>query len=263
MIPTFELSKWYADCTSGDDGALIIYHAELRWRASAIHYANLLIHRGGLPVRSLFSLRKNPPPEVLDGRIVWKSSAWNAQGSWCETGSALREVLIESEAGSVEWNCVAPRSVAEIRIGAERPHRGWGYVEHLQISIPLWHLPIRQLRWGRFVNATDALVWIDWRGSSNRQTVYYNGSSVSARTISDHEIVLTDGEAVLCLDKGTVLREGALGATVLSVLPGFKRLFPASILGIHECKWLSRGVLRRPGQADSFGMAIHEVVEWP
>jgi len=54
-----------------------------------------------------------------------------------------------------------------------------------------------------------------------------------------------------------------LGATVLSVLPGFKRLFPVSILGIHECKWLSRGVLRRPRQADSFGMAIHEVVEWP
>ncbi len=119
------------------------------------------------------------------------------------------------------------------------------------------------MRWGRFVNTTDALVWIEWRGSNNRQTVYYNGSSVSARTISDQEIVLTDGEAVLSLDKGTVLRQGALGPTVLSVLPSFNRLFPASILGIHECKWLSRAVLQRTGQADSFGMAIHGVVEWP
>jgi hypothetical protein len=263
MIPTFELSKWYADCTSEDGSALIIYQAVLRWRASTIHYANLLIHEGGLLTRSRFSLRKKPPLVVHDGRIAWKTSAWNAEGSWCETGSALHEVLIESEAGSAEWNCVAPRSVAEIRIGTRRPHRGWGYVEHLRLSIPPWRLQIQQLRWGRFVNATDALVWIDWRGSSNRQIVYHNGLSVSARTISDQEIAFTDSEAVLSLDKGTVLRQGALGTTVLSILPGFKRLFPANILGIHECKWLSRAVLRQPGHADSFGMAIHEVVEWP
>jgi hypothetical protein len=263
MTPTFELSKWYADCTSEDGGALIIYNAELRLRASTIHYSNLLILEVGLPARSRFSLRKIPPPVVHDGSIVWKSSAWNAEGNWCETGLALRKVLIESEAGSAEWNCVAPRSVAEIQIGGGRPHRGWGYVEHLRLTIPPWRLPMRHLRWGRFVNATDALVWIDWRGSSNRQTVYHNGSSVSAGTISDQEIVFTNGEAVLSLDKGTVLREGALGDTVLSVLPSFNQLFPSPILGIHECKWLSRAVLRRPGRADSIGMAIHEVVDWP
>jgi hypothetical protein len=119
------------------------------------------------------------------------------------------------------------------------------------------------LRWGRFVNATDALVWIDWSGSTNRQAVYHNGLPVSAHTISDGEIVLTGSKAVLSLDKGTVLREGALGATVLSVLPSINRLFPARMLGIRECKWLSRAVLRQPGRPDSFGMAIHEVVEWP
>lgn len=261
MIPTFQLSKWYADCTSDDGRALIIYHAELLWRRSAIHYTNLLLHEGGLPLRSVFSLRKKPPPVVRDGKVVWKSSAWNAEGCWCEIGSALREVLIESEAGSVEWNCVGPRSVAQIRIGDGRPYRGWGYVEHLRLSMPPWRLPIRQLRWGRFINATEALVWIDWSGSSDRQIVYHNGVSVSARTISDQEIVFAD--AVLNLDKGTVLRQGALGTTVLSVLPRFKRLFPGNILGIHECKWLSHAVLHRPGHADSSGMAIHEVVEWP
>jgi len=263
MSSGFELCKWYADCTSENGSALIIYHAEMRWRGSAIHYANLLIHEDGFPTRSRFSLRKQPPPAVHDGRIVWKSSLWNAEGGWCETGSALREILIESEAGSVEWNCAAPRSVAEIRFGAKPPHRGWGYVEHLRLSIPPWRLPIRQLRWGRFVNATDALVWIDWRGTNNRQTVYHNGSSVSASTISDEKIVFMDGETVLSLDKGTVLRQGALGATVLSVFPSVDRLFPSGILGIHEVKWLSRAVLRRPGHVDSFGMAIHEVIEWP
>jgi hypothetical protein len=263
MIPAFELSKWYADCTSEEGRAAIIYHAELRWRGSAIHYGNLLIHEGARATRSRFSLRKKPPPVVHDGRIVWKSTAWNAEGSWCETGSALREILMESDEGCLEWNCVAPRALAEIRIGAKRPHRGWGYVEHLRLSIAPWRLRIRRLRWGRFVNATDALVWIDWSGSNNRQSVYHNGSRVSARTISDQEIVFMDGETVLSLDKGTVLREGTLGTTVLSVLPGVNRLFPARILGIHESKWLSRAVLRIPGRPDSVGMAIHEVVEWP
>ena len=214
-------------------------------------------------MRSRFLLRKAPTPVVRDRRIDWKSSAWRAEGSWCDTDCALREVLIESDAGSVEWNCLAPRAVAEIRIGAKQPHRGWGYVEHLRLSIPPWRLPVRELRWGRFVNATDALVWIDARGSDSRQAVYHNGSSVSASSIGDAQIALADSKAVLSLDQGTVLRRGALGATVLSVLPGFKRLFPASVLSIHECKWLSRAILRRPGHAESLGMAIHEVVEWP
>jgi hypothetical protein len=262
MIPAFELSKWYADCLTEDGDALIIYHAQLRWRTPTIHYSNLLIHEAGQPARSQFSLRKQPAPIHKEG-IEWKSPVWSAEGRWRETGHALREILFDSAAGSVEWNCVAPRSSAEVRIGEGKTYRGEGYVEHLRLTIPPWRLPIRQLRWGRFVNACDALVWIDWQGSYNRQVVYYNGSPVSARTISDREIVLGDGGAVLSLDTSTILREGALGATALSVLPNLERLFPARILGIRECKWLSRAILRRPGQADSVGMAIHEVVKWP
>jgi hypothetical protein len=262
MIPAFELSKWYADCLTEDGDALIIYHAQLRWRTPPIHYSNLLIHEPGRPARSQFSLRKQPAPIQKEG-IEWKSPVWSAEGRWRETGHPLREILFDSAAGSVEWNCVAPRCSAEVRIGEGRAYRGEGYVEHLRLTIPPWRLPIRQLRWGRFVNACDALVWIDWRGSYNRQVVYCNGLPVSARTISDSEIVLGDGGAVLSLDTSTVLREGALGATALSVLPNLERLFPARILGVRECKWLSRAILRRPGQADSVGMAIHEVVEWP
>ena len=59
------------------------------------------------------------------------------------------------------------------------------------------------------------------------------------------------------------LPTGPLGATALAVIPDLDRLFRASILAVRECKWLSRAVLHRPGQPDSDGMAIHEVVEWP
>ena len=93
--------------------------------------------------------------------------------------------------------------------------------------------------------------------------VYYNGVSVAARSIGDCEIVLDGGETVLSLEPIAVLREGALGATALTVLPDLDRLFPAAILRVQERKWLSRAVLRRTGRPDSTGMAIHEVVEWP
>jgi len=240
-----------------------VYCAELRWRGASIHYANLLTQPDGLPARSRFSLRRRPPPTVRDAGIEWKSPAWDAEACWRETGPRVRETLFESAAGSVEWDCLAPRAAAEIRIGAEPLYRGWGYVERLRLTLPPWRLPIRELRWGRFVNSTDALVWIDWRGSHQRQVVYYNGSSVAASAIGDREIALQDGEAVLTLEAGTVLRDGALGSTALSVFSNSRRLFPASILGVRECKWLSRAVLRRPGRPDSEGMAIHEVVEWP
>jgi hypothetical protein len=262
-MPDFELSKWYADGATDQGDALIVYSAELRWRGPAIHYTNLLTYRSGSPARSRFSLRKQPPPQAQDGSIGWRSRPWNAEACWLERGGAVRETLFNSRAGSLEWDCVAPRSSVQFRIGADEHFRGWGYVEHLRLSLPPWRLPIHQLRWGRFVNATDALVWIDWRGPYNRQVVYHNGAAVGAQIICDREIRLADGETTLTLDASAVLREGALGATALAVLPNLDRLFPAAMLNVREQKWLSRAVLRQPGRPDSIGMAIHELVEWP
>jgi hypothetical protein len=262
MISGFELSKWYADCVTEDGDALIIYHAQLHWSTPTIHYSNLLICEAARPVHSQFSLRNQPAP-VDTGDIDWRSPVWKAEGRWRKTGPPAREILFESAGGCVEWNCVAPRSSAEVRIGGEMPYRGYGYVEHLRLTIPPWRLPIRELRWGRFVNASDSLVWIHWRGSYNKQVVYHNGSAESVRLISDREIAWGEDGAVLSLDTVTTLREGTLGATALSVVPSLERLFPSRILGLRECKWLSRAVLRRRGQEDSVGMAIHEVVEWP
>jgi hypothetical protein len=132
----------------------------------------------------------------------------------------------------------------------------------LRLTVAPWKLPIKRLRWGRFVNATDTVVWIDWSGTFVRRDVFWNGRSVDAREIGDTEIVFEDGW-VMSLDRGAVLRDGILGATALAVIPNLNRLFPDSILNMRECKWLSRAVLRRAGMPDSVGMAIHEVVEWP
>ena len=79
-MPAFELSKWYADCTSEEGDAVIIYHAELRWRAVTLYYASLLTHRAGCPPRALYSLRKHPAPAVHGDQLVWESPDWRASG---------------------------------------------------------------------------------------------------------------------------------------------------------------------------------------
>ncbi len=260
-MPNFELTKWYADCVTDRGDACILYSAELRW--PPVHYTSLLRHRNGRRPEDRFSLRKQMPPEVRDASIEWTSRIWKAQGQWRGSSGSIREVLFDSPAGSLEWECLAPRACANLRIAGEPEIRGWGYVERLRLSLAPWRLPIRRLRWGRFINDSDALVWIDWRGPYNRRVVYYNGAAVRAQSIGDAGIELHNGEAMLSLEASTPLREGRLGATALAVIPHVERLFPATILNVQERKWLSRAVLRRPDCPESTGIAIHEVVEWP
>ena len=159
-----------------------------------------------------------------------------------------------------EW--LAPRASAEFQIGAER-FSGRGYVEHLQLTVPPWRLPIRELRWGRFLSDSDSLVWIDWLGDHTKRIVYRNGARVEAREIGEERIVLDHPPDVLRFESAAPLREGRLGATALAAIPGVHSLFPAGILNVRERKWLSRASLTRQGGTASAGMAVHEVVEWP
>jgi hypothetical protein len=262
-VAGFELLKWYADCVSDDGDFAILYHAELEVARIPIRYESLLLNDGDGSTRALYSLHQRQAPLIEDGRIGWDSPQWQARGVWTELGAPICKALFESESGFLEWTCVAPRAVASLEVGENSVLKGWGYVEHLRLTVAPWRLPIRRLRWGRFVNATDALVWIDWSGAHNTQLVCLNDLVVTAEEINDDEVVLSEQQGILHLDGKRLIREGKLGATALSIIPRLNTLFPSSVLNMRECKWLSRAVLRRPGQPDSVGMAIHEVVEWP
>lgn len=258
----FELSKWYADCVTERAEAAILYQAELRWGAVHLHYSSLLMKVAETPARSDYSLQRQTSPALEDGELNWESTKWKVRGVWTGLGEGQRKTLYASGSSLLDWNCIAPRAKVSLQIGNAPPLQGWGYAEHLRLTVAPWKLPIKRLRWGRFVNATDTVVWIDWSGTFVRRDVFWNGRSVDAREIGDTEIVFEDGW-VMSLDRGAVLRDGILGATALAVIPNLNRLFPDSILNMRECKWLSRAVLRRAGMPDSVGMAIHEVVEWP
>lgn len=261
-MPGFELLKWYADCVTERGEVAIVYSAELRLAGVPLHYESLLLKDAEGPAGARYSLRRSAAPAMKDGSVRWASRQWKASGLWSELGAVQQETLYAAEEGSLEWVCVAPRAAGRVQVqGSERV--GWGYAEYLRLTAPPWKLPIRRLRWGRFVNATDAVVWIDWSGPYAKRVVYANGLRVAAEDISEDGVVMEGSTGRLRLEGRRVIREGELGSTALAEFPKLRRMFPSSVLRMRECKWVSRAVLQRAGEVDSVGWAIHEVVEWP
>jgi hypothetical protein len=261
--PPFALSKWYFDCVADDGRTFIGYLATLRWKSLTIHYQSVLLHSDGEGTQTRFSLRSAPAPSVSGPTLAWKSPPLRLEGTWNALEPPVRATILDSDAGTIEWHCLQPRATASVRVGKAAVICGLGYAEHLRMTIPPWRLPLKELRWGRFLSKTDSLVWIDWRGPHSKQVVFFNGAEVQAESISEQQLVLNDRDVILDFEDSFVLREGTLAKTALSKIPNAQKLFPQSVLGIRECKWKSRAVLRRGGAADTRGWAIHEVVQWP
>lgn len=252
----FSLRKWYLDCVSDDGEAIVGYRAELRWEALALHYASILHQDGEDPPRVRSTLRRCPPPAEKSGEINWEAPPLELSGTWQALAPAFSTSLFEGHEGNVLWRCQQPRARAQVRLPSGRKVEGLGYVEELIVTVPPWHLPIEQLRWGRFASARGGLVWIEWRGPHPLRLALVDGKPVELGAAGEQ--LVEAGALSLHLSAPAVLRSGRLGGTALSVIPGVERIFPLRILGLEETKWRSRGTLG----ADP-GWAIHEVVRWP
>ena len=255
-MAAFALSKWYLDCVTDLGDATIAYTGTVHWGPIRLHYSSLLESTAGL-VRTTHSLRRQAGPMIDRDSLRWRSGALKIAGEWRADSAELHETIFASNAGSIEWHCLMPRAQAQLH-----NRLGFGYAERLSMTIAPWKLPIRTLRWGRFTSASDWIVWIDWLGEFTRRIVYRNGQIASTSLLQDGQIEFPDG-ACLTIDRSLVLRQGPLGATALSVIPGVRDTFPARLLRVNECKWRSRGRFARPGLSAVDGWAIHERVDWP
>jgi len=245
----FELSKWYGDCISEGGDVRIAYCARVRYGHLKAHYSSLL--DGEAVSHSLRRARI-----VDEGQTLF----WEAPGLsaiWARQDAELRATVFESEAGAVEWRCVMPKGSA-----CMNGVRGLGYAEHLRMTIAPWKLPIRTLRWGRFLTPKTTLIWIDWQGRFANRIVFLNGRRVLAETLDDGGLLL-DNEVRISFDRAHVLRQGSLGSTVFAAIPGIGRIAPARMFRVTECKWKSRARMQAPGGPAEDGWCIHEVVNWP
>jgi hypothetical protein len=254
--PQFKMVKWYLDCVTDSGDAIILYCAELHWRGFHAAYSSVLSTQGqAVTARSSMSRYQLC---VNQDRIEVELPRLKVVGEWKATSEAVQHKVFESPAGSVQWNCRQPGALARVQIG-DRELSGLGYAECLTLTLPPWQLPMRQLRWGRFVSSTDTLVWIDWQGPYSTSLVIHNGRERTLHSVSDTELLL-DG-ATLRMEEGLPLRVGRLGSTILPGVPALKKLLPRSLFNIEEHKWRSRGVFDTE-QGQSHGWVIHEVVHW-
>jgi hypothetical protein len=254
--PPFTLVKWYMDCVTEPGETAILYCADLRWRGIHASYSSVLLADGHAITTQSSMKRHRLLPH--DDHIVVEFPQMNVSGTWKATAAPVQHTMYEESRGSVLWNCLQPGSFVHVTVG-DCELNGLGYAECLTLTLPPWQLPLRRLRWGRFVSAQDTLAWIDWTGPYSTSIAVHNGHTCEPHSISDAEISLED--ATLHIDELFPLRSGRLGSTILPGAPMLRGLLPHSLFDIDEKKWRSRGTLDKQGH-QSRGWVIHEVVDW-
>jgi len=253
----FSLVKWYLDCVSDTGDAAILYCADLRWRGLHAAIGSVLESRDGIEARTRTSLGRFRIRATAD-EILAEHPRLKASGRWQSACRPVQCTVYQEAGASIIWDCLQPGSRVTMRL-AETEFAGLGYAERLTLILPSWRLPIRHLRWGRFVAPHHSLTWIDWQGPYSTRFAAFNGRLCPLRAASEVQVVI-DG-AKLEIAPGDSLRSGQLNSTILRGAPALARLFPASLFNIREQKWKSRGTLAHAGQS-SHGWVIHEVVDW-
>jgi hypothetical protein len=234
----------------------ILYCADLHWRGVHLTYSSVLtVSEGSVESHSSMAQYRL---SSSGGEILVEFPKLEVSGIWKADAAPVQRTVFENEAGSVEWNCLQPRSLVNLRIGGNE-FTGLGYAECLSVTLPPWQLPMRQLRWGRFVSAEESLAWVDWQGDYSTSFAIHNGRACETLAVSDSEIDLPG--ARLRMEESFALRAGRLGTTVLPGAPALRKLLPRSLRNIEEKKWRSRGVWNAQ-DGSSRGWVIHEVVHW-
>jgi hypothetical protein len=253
---SFTLVKWYLDCVTDEDEVAIVYGTEISWSGVRMSVNSVL---GGSEDRVETRTSVSPFEVSQAGnRIAIEVPKQGVAGVWDADSAPCGRVVYETDAGKVKWDCMQPRSRVRLRL-YDRELSGPGYAECVRLTMVPWRLPLRELRWGRFVSPRNWMAWVDWKGSYETSFAFVDGMECASPAISDAEVQAAG--AKLRIEDGFALRSGRIGSTILSHVPRLKKLLPHSLLNIEERKWCSRGEMRTDDHCSS-GWVIHEVVHW-
>jgi hypothetical protein len=257
----FSLTKWYFDGTCADGRAFIAYWASVAWRSLAFTWQDLWVFGADGAAAHRSSLAAGPPPQPAGGAFSWKSAALDASIRVEPTVPSISERLLESELGVIDWRVPAPAALVTADFAGSPPMAARGYAECISMTIPPWRLPIRELRWGRWMDtqAECSVVWIDWRGELARQWLYMDGRrlEVGDLRVSDNEVCA--GDVQLSLRPRRTLHDRSL-AQVVDHIPLARAALPESVLALRQTKGISSAEFIEAGQSTRSGDAIHETV---
>ncbi len=261
----FYLNKWFLDCVSEYGEAMIFYAARLKWHSLEVPYTSWLRHDPATGTSQRSRFHNIQIPEMKDQSIYWKDTRFQVEGKWETQVSPIQVRLYESEEGYLDWNCFQPSSSVSITNNG-KTMKGTGYVEQLILTVEPWKIPMKELRWGRFISREDHLVWIELKNGSKKQWLWHNGEKVKNATIEDSQIMVPAEGLVLRMDRNVVLESEKkilqVVGKLIRYLPGFNKSVPFRFLMADEYKWLSHGTLLINGEPVSKGWAIHEYVNF-
>lgn len=257
------LKKWYLDFVSDEGVAALCYSAKLRYKGVSIGYSALVNGSYNGDFTAHYSLQ-SPRPEFNDTALQWQASKWDTAFSW-QTGAQTVSQPIslwQTEKGGITWHNLIPGAQAHMQQNNQMTS-GLGYVEQLSLDIPPWRLPIKRLRWGRFVSRQATLVWIEWhlRDGSTKQWLTHDGQAVEAFSLDAQTIISPQG--YLQIGRGSPIRQGYLKDTAFSSIAFLRWFFPDPVLNIYEHKQLAPATFYSDAGQQSEGWVIDEIVDFP
>ena len=253
----FTLTKWYMDVVDEQLNAYIGYWVALKWRHVRLQGDHHLLRTAEDGVRTHGGLSNVPPP-IREGeaRVRWHPR--HGSGLWSAAADPITATLFDADLGAIRWECLMPKARARMDL-SQLSIDGWGYVERIELTVPVWDLPFERLLWGRAHTAGHSLVWIQSAGVAAHSLAWYDGAPVTGLDVRDDRIQTS--ACRVDIEQAIPLRRGPLHATIFHRLPAVTKLLPRPAFLAHEHKWVARGLLHGPAAPEPATL-IHEEVTW-
>lgn len=242
------------------DGRVVVgYWASLAYRRLAFTWQNVVLYQSGEPPARRSSLAPSPPPDVGAGAITWRAPPLGCVIDVTSRQRPIEARLLDDSTGVIEWRAEAPAAVVSVELSGFPPVKGPGYAERMLLTVLPWRLPIRELRWGRWLDAVPnrSVVWIDWRGESERTWVFVDGKTSAPAVVTDQGV--SAGAVNVVVGEHHVLETLAF-SQIAATIPSLQAVVPKAFLALRQTRWCSNGTLQEGNAAPLCGRAIHEVV---
>jgi len=240
----------------------VAYAARIGLGPASFPYQAILTGRRGEPLEQRWRMSYRGVQDPEGGTAEWRWPRLAFSATWSATASGIDNVLLHRPDLGIVWRCHFPRADVRGRLDGA-PFEGVGYLEELLVDGNPTAVPIRELRWGRFLSARDWLVWIDWRGAHPLTLVYHNGALIADASVTDTAVSLPDGRLALDGTERWTLREERAGASTFPNRRWLRSALPRTLADLREHKWAAPGCFIDQEGSRSLGWTVFERVTWP
>ena len=259
---SFSVDKWYLDLVTDDGTAVVGYVVDVRWVAPRVRLASCLVVHPDAQRDERTSLGETAWPAVVDGRLTWTAATLGLRAEWHALDAPIAQTLLTSPAGDIEWTCAMPRARGSVAI-ASAVHEGFGYAEHLRMTVTPWTVPFHTVRWGRHLSARHALVWIERDGQAPMQAAWLDGVPEPLARVGTSGVTGLSDRRRLAWQASRTLVDRSVGDRVAEATPALAARLAGRLARLREHKQVSASELTDgDGRVLDRGWAIHEEVTW-